>query len=287
MYAKPTTFADHSHASDRAQHSKRLIELTFRELLARKPFAQITAADVADAAGLARSTLYRRWAGLEQLLWSIMRPHLEAAIRRALAGEMSLAAGELRAIWDIAGVIPALQHSDVARTVRQHLATLIAAEIERRCAGRDASASGVLIAGSIVAFMLEYSDAASIDTAQLEELTLVLYVSSFMTPRALEAAARERARAGATGRFPPAVSARESLASDDYILSMIDGRPYRSLTRHIGRFGLTPDEYRRCFDLPETYPMVARRYSARRSEIARNQIARRRSAPDARQAVIA
>src|SRR6185295_10249741 len=45
-------------------------------------------------------------------------------------------------------------------------------------------------------------------------------------------------------RFPPAVTVRRSLASRDHILSMIDGKPYKLLTRHLASHGLTPAQYR-------------------------------------------
>jgi predicted transcriptional regulator len=34
------------------------------------------------------------------------------------------------------------------------------------------------------------------------------------------------------------------LANPDIIISMIDGNPYKTLTRHLTTNGLTPDEYR-------------------------------------------
>ena len=53
----------------------------------------------------------------------------------------------------------------------------------------------------------------------------------------------------------PAVTARKSLASRDHILSMIDGKPYKSLKRHLGTRGLTPEQYRERYKLPASYPM--------------------------------
>ena len=38
----------------------------------------------------------------------------------------------------------------------------------------------------------------------------------------------------------PAVTARKSLASKDHIISMIDGKPYKTLRRHLATHGLTP-----------------------------------------------
>jgi predicted transcriptional regulator len=66
----------------------------------------------------------------------------------------------------------------------------------------------------------------------------------------------------------PAVSVRQSLASPDVILSMIDGKPYKSLKRHLRAHGLAPGEYRTQFGLAPDYPMVAPGYSQSRRAIA-------------------
>ena len=66
-----------------------------------------------------------------------------------------------------------------------------------------------------------------------------------------------------------AVTARKSLASRDHILSMIDGKPYKTLKRHISRHGMTPAEYRERYGLKADYPMTAPAYSERRREVAK------------------
>ncbi|MBB6505333.1 putative transcriptional regulator [Sphingomonas endophytica] len=70
-------------------------------------------------------------------------------------------------------------------------------------------------------------------------------------------------------QFIPAVSVRKSLASKDYILSLIDGKPYRTLRRHLGAHGLTPGEYRRRYGLNFDYPMVAPTYRENRIDLAK------------------
>mgnify|MGYP000976156839 CR=1 FL=1 len=70
-------------------------------------------------------------------------------------------------------------------------------------------------------------------------------------------------------QFIPAVSVRKSLASKDYILSLIDGKPYRTLRRHLGAHGLTPGEYRRRYGLIFDYPMVAPTYRENRIDLAK------------------
>jgi predicted transcriptional regulator len=69
--------------------------------------------------------------------------------------------------------------------------------------------------------------------------------------------------------FTPAVTARKSLASPDHIISMIDGRPYRTLKRHLSGHGLTPEQYRERYKLKADYPMVAPGYSEQRSAMAK------------------
>lgn len=66
----------------------------------------------------------------------------------------------------------------------------------------------------------------------------------------------------------PAVTKRASLANPDYIVSMLDGKPYKMLKRHLSERGHTPESYRELFGLPADYPMVAPSYSAKRRQLA-------------------
>lgn len=94
--------------------------------------------------------------------------------------------------------------------------------------------------------------------------------------------------------FVPAVSVRRSLASKDHIISLIDGKPYKTLTRHLSSNGLTPKEYRARYNLRADYPMVSESYSQSRREMAKRIGLGRRSAavtaipePEAAPAVVA
>lgn len=71
------------------------------------------------------------------------------------------------------------------------------------------------------------------------------------------------------GDYTPAVSVRKSLASKDHIISLIDGKPYKTLRRHLAGHGLTPDEYRQRYGLKADYPMVAEAYSQARRDMAK------------------
>lgn len=77
----------------------------------------------------------------------------------------------------------------------------------------------------------------------------------------------ESGKAGQT--YEPATTVRKSLASKDHIISMIDGKPYKTLRRHLSRHGLTPAEYRERYNLKADYPMVAPNYSESRRSMAK------------------
>jgi predicted transcriptional regulator len=67
---------------------------------------------------------------------------------------------------------------------------------------------------------------------------------------------------------PSQVQIRRSI-TPDALISFIDGKPYKTLKRHLATHGLDFDAYRARFGLPPTYPMVASSYSAKRSEMAK------------------
>ncbi|WP_269585277.1 MucR family transcriptional regulator [Roseibium sp. Sym1] len=67
----------------------------------------------------------------------------------------------------------------------------------------------------------------------------------------------------------PAVPVRSSV-TPEYIFCLEDGQPFKFLTRHLKtKYNLTPQEYRRKWNLPATYPMVAPNYSVKRAEMAK------------------
>lgn len=67
--------------------------------------------------------------------------------------------------------------------------------------------------------------------------------------------------------YKPVVSVRSSV-KPDHIVSLIDGRKYKSLKRHLKSHGLTPKAYRERYGLKADYPMVAPAYSEARRQIA-------------------
>lgn len=69
-------------------------------------------------------------------------------------------------------------------------------------------------------------------------------------------------------RQTPAIPVKRSI-TPDFLISLEDGRRYKSLKRHLAGRGLTPQQYREKWGLPMDYPMVAPNYAKRRSELAK------------------
>ena len=67
----------------------------------------------------------------------------------------------------------------------------------------------------------------------------------------------------------PAVPIKKSV-TPDYIISLEDGRKFKSMKRYLGLRNMTPAEYRQKWSLPSDYPMVAPNYAAARSQLAKN-----------------
>lgn len=67
----------------------------------------------------------------------------------------------------------------------------------------------------------------------------------------------------------PAVPISRSV-TPDYIVCLEDGRRLKTLKRHLRTaYGMTRDDYRKRWNLPPDYPMVAPNYAARRSALAK------------------
>lgn len=52
------------------------------------------------------------------------------------------------------------------------------------------------------------------------------------------------------------------------LISFEDGKPYKTLRRHLTLRGLSPEAYRAKYGLPADYPMTAAAYSEQRSKLA-------------------
>ena len=78
----------------------------------------------------------------------------------------------------------------------------------------------------------------------------------------------------------PAVPIRKSI-TPGLLICLDDGNRLKTLKRHLTNLGMTPDQYRTKWGLPDSYPMVAPEYAATRSALAKKsglgQIAKRKS----------
>ncbi|MFC0283794.1 MucR family transcriptional regulator [Camelimonas abortus] len=67
----------------------------------------------------------------------------------------------------------------------------------------------------------------------------------------------------------PAVPIKNSV-TPDYIICLEDGKKFKIMKRHLTTvYGMTPAEYRKKWNLPPDYPMVAPNYARSRSQYAR------------------
>ena len=123
----------------------------------------------------------------------------------------------------------------------------------------ESSIKLVTLVGEIVA---AYVAKNSVPPAALPELMASVHaalVNLDGLPRAETAPAVEQ---------PTAAQIRRSVQQDG-IVSFIDGRPYKTLKRHLTAHGLTPERYRERYGLPDDYPMTAPGYAAQRSALAK------------------
>ncbi|WP_082524066.1 MucR family transcriptional regulator [Methylobacterium sp. Leaf399] len=85
---------------------------------------------------------------------------------------------------------------------------------------------------------------------------------------ALKALSGSAAVEGAKAARATPAEIRKSI-THDALVSFEDGKPYKTLRRHLTLRGLTPEAYRDKHGLPSTYPMTSAAYSAQRSELAK------------------
>ena len=86
---------------------------------------------------------------------------------------------------------------------------------------------------------------------------------------ALAQAAGLGAAAAADAERKPAVSVKKSIG-DDYIVCLEDGKKLTMLKRYLRtHYKMSPEEYKKKWDLPHDYPMVAPAYARLRSAFAK------------------
>ena len=69
---------------------------------------------------------------------------------------------------------------------------------------------------------------------------------------------------------PSAAQIRSSI-TPEALISFINGKPYKTLKRHVRGHGLTLEAYKARYGLPRDYPSVAANYRNIRSKLAKNQ----------------
>jgi predicted transcriptional regulator len=75
--------------------------------------------------------------------------------------------------------------------------------------------------------------------------------------------------AAPAGPLTPAVPIKRSITLE-YLICLEDGKKFKSLKRHLRtQHQMTPDQYRAKWNLPGDYPMVAPKYAAVRSQLAK------------------
>lgn len=77
----------------------------------------------------------------------------------------------------------------------------------------------------------------------------------------------DTAKALSGGRQVTLDEAKASI-TDSHLVSFEDGRSYKSLTRHLKAHGLTFDQYKAKWGLPEQYPSVHPSYTIMRRDMA-------------------
>ena len=99
----------------------------------------------------------------------------------------------------------------------------------------------------------------SVRTADLPDLIASVHgaLQSLKAPEQAEPEKRE-----------PPVSIKKSI-TPDFLISLEDGKRYKSLKRHLNGRGLSPEQYREKWGLSRDYPMVAPNYAKQRSELAK------------------
>ena len=109
-----------------------------------------------------------------------------------------------------------------------------------------------------------YVGANKVSSDQIAELIQTTYAALQNVASGGNGAAAEPVK------LTPAVPIKKSI-TPDYLISLEDGRKYKSLKRHLRTaYNLTPEQYRAKWNLAKDYPMVAPAYAASRSALAKS-----------------
>lgn len=124
-------------------------------------------------------------------------------------------------------------------------------------------------------------EAAAIDYTEVTADLVAAYVSNNRVPANEMATLIASVHAAVSGlgntgvsaapraEKPTAAQIRKSIRPDA-LISFEDGKPYKTLRRHLTGLGLDAETYREKWGLPRDYPMVAASYSEARSAMAKS-----------------
>ena len=126
----------------------------------------------------------------------------------------------------------------------------------------------------------EQAEAQSTDFIELAADLVAAYVSNNNVPvselpsviasvHAAVAGLANPTPAEPAGPEKPTPAQVKKSITPDALISFLDGKPYKTLKRHLTVAGLTMETYRARYGLPSDYPSTAASYSAQRSELAR------------------
>ncbi|GJE74796.1 MAG: MucR family transcriptional regulator [Methylobacteriaceae bacterium] len=129
--------------------------------------------------------------------------------------------------------------------------------------------------------MSETNQAPQLDRVELAADLVSAYVSNNSLPSAELAALIGQVHAALTSLSAPQAPKEEEIEkpsaaqikksiTPDALISFIDGKPYKTLKRHLTTHGLDIEGYRRRYGLPSDYPTVSANYSAARSALAKD-----------------
>src|SRR3984957_18436273 len=124
------------------------------------------------------------------------------------------------------------------------------------------------------------SNTASLDKVSLAADIVSAYVSrNSVTPGGLPALIESvhgaLSKLGTVEAVPqpealvPAVPIRKSI-TPGFLICLDDGKEFKSLLRHLGNLGMTPEQYRIKWNLPKDYPRLPADYVAKWSALAKS-----------------
>ncbi|GLS43031.1 MucR family transcriptional regulator [Methylobacterium brachythecii] len=129
--------------------------------------------------------------------------------------------------------------------------------------------------------MSDSTETLQLDRVELAADLVSAYVSNNSLPAADLPGLISQVHAALANLSAPAAAPDESVEkastsqikksiTPDALISFIDGKPYKTLKRHLSTHGLDFETYRARYGLPADYPTVSANYSAARSALAKD-----------------